>query len=54
MEQVKRVLLAGVVAFFLSACGGGGSSDTPVSETPLELVTSTEQNADSVIASAVG
>ena len=54
MEQVKRILLAGVVAFFLSACGGGGSSDTPVSESPLELVTITEQNADSVIASAVG
>jgi len=53
MEQVKKILLAGVVAFFLSACGGG-SSDTPVSEIPLELVTITEQNADSVIASAVG
>lgn len=40
--------------FFLSACGGGGSSETPVSEAPLELVTITEQNADAVVASAVG
>ena len=54
MGQIKTIWLASVVAFFLSACGGGGSSDAPVSETPLELVTITEQNADSVIASAVG
>lgn len=53
MKQMKTILLTGVAAFFLSACGGG-SSDTPVTETPLELVAITEQNADAVVASAIG
>lgn len=54
MRQIKIIFLASVFAFFLSACGGGGSSDSTVNETPLELVTITEQNADAVMASAVG
>jgi len=51
MRQLKTILFAGAVTFFLSACGGGGSSD---SDTSVELVTITEQNADAVVASAIG
>jgi hypothetical protein len=51
MKQMMTILLTGVVAFFLSACGGGSSdSSTPVE---TELVTITEQNADAVMASAI-
>jgi hypothetical protein len=56
MRQMKIVLLTGVFAFFLSACGGGGSSsETPVSEIPAqtELVTISDQNVDVAVASAV-
>ncbi|MGB5506455.1 MAG: hypothetical protein WBM70_07210 [Sulfurovum sp.] len=50
MKQITTILLTGVAAFFLSACGGGSSD----SEIPSELVTITEQNADAVVASAIG
>jgi len=50
VKQITTILLAGVASMFLSACGGG--SNDSASETPLELVTITEQNADAVMASA--
>lgn len=50
MKQITMILLTGVATLFLSACGGGSSD----SEASTELVTINEQNADAVVASAIG